>query len=219
MIGKDRMVFRRPLESENKKRGLTMGIVLTLLLAAVFIVLPVMIYNRLVRARNEYRNALAQIQVQLKRRHDLVPNLVEAAAAALKHERQTLEAVMTARNQAAAVLQSSMGSGETAALAQSENALTSALRGLNVAVEAYPELKGNETIQALTEELSSTENRVAFARQAYNDSVMSYNNTRETFPASLLADFFGHKKNAPLLHFDDYAAIRHAPKVRLDLNG
>ncbi len=193
--------------------------VLLLILIGLFGVLPVVIYNRLVRAQNEYRNAFAQIQVQLKRRHDLIPNLVETVRAYLQHESQTLEAVMQARNHAAGLLQAAGSKAGDASgmlpLAQGEQQLTAALRSLNVAVEAYPELKADQAVRDLHEELAGAENRVAFARQAYNDAVQDYNNARETFPASLLADFFGHKKNAVPLQFDDHAAIQSAPKISL----
>lgn len=192
-----------------------------LLLIGLLVVLPVTVYNRLVRARNEYLNAFAQIQVQLKRRHDLIPNLVESTRAYLEHESQTLEAVIQARNRAAGLLESAAAGkqGGTAAdmlsLAAGEHQLSAALRDLSVTVEAYPELKADQSVQALTEELAGAENRVAFARQAYNDAVLAYNNARETFPASLLADFFGHKRNAAVLKFDDHAVIARAPQVGL----
>jgi len=151
-------------------------------------------YNGLVRGRNAFRNAFAQIDVQLKRRYDLIPNLVETAKAYLKHERETLEAVIAARNQAAgacAAAAANPGSpGAMAALAQAESGLGGVLGRLFAVSEAYPELKANSTMMQLTEELTSTENRVAFARQAYNDSVMSYNNAREMFPANLVAGLF-----------------------------
>ena len=192
-----------------------------LLLIGLLVVLPVTVYNRLVRARNEYLNAFAQIQVQLKRRHDLIPNLVESTRAYLEHESQTLEAVIQARNRAAGLLESAAAGkqGGTAAdmlsLAAGEHQLSAALRDLSVTVEAYPELKADQSVQALTEELAGAENRVAFARQAYNDAVLAYNNARETFPASLLADFFGHKRNAAVLKFDDHAVIARVPQVGL----
>lgn len=151
-------------------------------------------YNGLVRGRNAFRNAFAQIDIQLKRRYDLIPNLVETAKAYLKHERETLEAVIAARNQAAgacAAAAANPGSpGAMAALAQAESGLGGVLGRLFAVSEAYPELKANSTMMQLTEELTSTENRIAFARQAYNDSVMSYNNTREMFPANLVAGLF-----------------------------
>jgi LemA protein len=162
---------------------------------AVLIVLWVIgQYNGLVRGRNAFRNAFAQIDVQLKRRYDLIPNLVETAKAYLKHERETLEAVIAARNQAAgacAAAAANPGSpAAMASLAQAESGLGGVLGRLFAVSEAYPELKANSTMMQLTEELTSTENRIAFARQAYNDSVMSYNNAREMFPASLVAGLF-----------------------------
>jgi LemA protein len=151
-------------------------------------------YNGLVRGRNAFRNAFAQIDVQLKRRYDLIPNLVETAKAYLKHERETLEAVIAARNQAAgacAAAAANPGSpAAMASLAQAESGLGGVLGRLFAVSEAYPELKANSTMMQLTEELTSTENRIAFARQAYNDSVMSYNNAREMFPANLVAGLF-----------------------------
>ncbi|OSI16276.1 LemA family protein [Neisseria dumasiana] len=192
-----------------------------LVLIGVLVVLPIVIYNRLVRARNEYRNAFAQIQVQLKRRHDLIPNLVESTQAYLEHESQTLEAVIQARNHAAGLLESAAvgradeNTVDILSLAAGEHQLSAALRQLSVTVEAYPELQANRSVQALTEELAGAENRVAFARQAYNDAVLAYNNARETFPASLLADFFGHRHNAAMLQFDDHAVISRAPQIEL----
>ncbi|HTP52697.1 MAG TPA: LemA family protein [Anaeromyxobacteraceae bacterium] len=152
------------------------------------------IYNGLVTKRNAYRNAFSQIDVQLKRRHDLIPNLVETAKAYLKHERETLEAVVAARNSAAtAVRVAAANPGDPQAmqgLAAAEGALSGSLSRLLAVAEAYPDLKANQTMSQLMEELSSTENRIAFARQAYNDAVMAYNNGRETFPGVLLAGGF-----------------------------
>ena len=195
-----------------------MGILVALLLLSALVLWPAWLYNKLVAAKNLYLNAFAQIQVQLKRRHDLVPNLVEAVRAYLEHERGTLEAVTQARagaDQALRAAAANPGASSLEALARSETALNSALRGLNVAIEAYPELKADQSVMQLSEELGSTENRVAFARQAYNDAVMDYNTLRQSFPANLLADFFGHKKNAALLQFVDAAEIQAAPRVRL----
>ncbi|MFN0125316.1 MAG: LemA family protein [Verrucomicrobiales bacterium] len=151
-------------------------------------------YNGLVRLRNAFRNAFAQIDVQLKRRYDLIPNLVETAKAYLKHERETLEAVIAARNQAAGALSAvAANPGDPAAmkaLAQAEGGLGGVLGRLFAVAEAYPDLKANQTMMQLSEELTSTENRVAFARQAYNDSVMTFNNAREAFPGNLVAGLF-----------------------------
>jgi LemA protein len=151
-------------------------------------------YNRLVALRNRFKNAYAQIDVQLKRRYDLIPNLVETAKGYIKHERGTLEAVIAARNAASAanVLAAQSPGDATAmkALSGAETALTSTLGRLFAVAEAYPDLKANTTMMTLMEELTSTENKVAFARQAYNDSVMAYNTQRETFPTNMVAGPF-----------------------------
>ncbi len=151
-------------------------------------------YNRLVALRNRFKNAYAQIDVQLKRRYDLIPNLVETAKGYIKHERGTLEAVVTARNAAAAAnVRAAQAPGEAGAMKEisgAEAALTGSLGRLFAVAEAYPDLKANMTMVNLMEELTSTENKVAFARQAYNDSVMSYNTARETFPTNLIAGPF-----------------------------
>jgi LemA protein len=158
---------------------------------ALVVVLAVGAYNRLVMLRNRYKNAFSQIDVQLKRRYDLIPNLVETAKGYLKYERQTLEAVIAARNQASFAAQRAAASpGDASAmrdLAGAENALGGALGRMFALAEAYPDLKANTTMNQLSEELSSTENKVAFARQAYNDAVMAYNTGRESFPASIIA--------------------------------
>jgi LemA protein len=162
---------------------------------AFVVVVAVGAYNRLVQLRNRYKNAFSQIDVQLKRRYDLIPNLVETAKGYLKHERQTLEAVIVARNQAStAAHRAAAAPGDTAAmrdLAGAETALGGALGRMFALAEAYPDLKSNTTMNQLSEELSSTENKVAFARQAYNDAVMAYNTGREVFPASIIAGATG----------------------------
>lgn len=187
-------------------------IVVALVLGAVSI------YNRLVQLRNRYQNAFSQIEVQLKRRYDLIPNLVETAKAYLQHERDTLEAVTAARNQALAGLQAAARDPGNAdairQLASAEGVLGGALGRLNVAVEAYPELKANQNIMQVQEELTSTENKVAFSRQAFNDSVMEYNTYRQSFPPVVLAGWFGHSKDAGLLEFEDSKQIQQAPKVQ-----
>ncbi|AMN47873.1 LemA [Steroidobacter denitrificans] len=158
------------------------------------VVFVVSIYNRLVTGRNLYKNAFAQIDVQLTRRHDLIPNLVETAKGYMKHERETLETVINARNTAVNGLRNAaVNPGDPHAvqqLAGAENALSGALGRLFALAEAYPDLKANQNMMQLSEELTSTENKVAFARQAFNDAVMSYNNTREMFPNSLIAGIF-----------------------------
>jgi LemA protein len=172
-------------------------------------------YNRLVTARNAFKNAFAQIDVQLTRRYDLIPNLVETAKGYMKHERETLEAVITARNSALAGLKAaSSNPGDAAAVAQlsgAEAQLGGALGRLFALAEAYPDLKANQNMMQLSEELTSTENKVAFARQAYNDAVMTYNNAREVFPSSMVAGMFSFAP-AQLLDIAKPEA-REAPKV------
>jgi LemA protein len=187
------------------------------LVILALVIYVIAIYNTLVKLKNRYQNAFAQIEVQLKRRYDLIPNLVETARGYMAHERETLDAVTTARNEAAAVLKAiGEGGGSAPALADlagAENALQGALGKLNVTMEAYPDLKASENMQQLSEELTSTENRVAFARQGYNDAVMAYNTYRQSFPPVVLAATFGHPSDAELLEFEDSAQIQAAPKV------
>lgn len=190
-----------------------MGWIVFLIIVAVIVVYFIAVYNGLVTSRNGYKNAFAQIDVQLTRRHDLIPNLVETAKGYLAHERQTLEAVIQARNAAVSGLASAKGHpGEAAAMQQlavSENTLGQSLGRLFALSEAYPDLKANQTMMQLSEELASTENRVAFARQAFNDAVMTYNNRRETFPNSLVAGGFAPAEPLAI----EQPAMRAAPKV------
>jgi len=173
------------------------------------------IYNGLITARNGYKNAFAQIDVQLTRRHDLIPNLVETAKGYLAHERNTLEAVITARNAAVSGLKAAAANpGDPAAvqnLASTENALSGALGRLFALAEAYPDLKANRNMMQLSEELTTTENKVAFARQAFNDAVMGYNNRREVFPNSVIAGMFNFQA-AQQLEIES-PAKREVPKV------
>ncbi|MFL6549906.1 MAG: LemA family protein [Povalibacter sp.] len=186
-----------------------------LIVVVLVLLFFVSIYNGLVASRNGYKNAFAQIDVQLTRRYDLIPNLVETAKGYLKHERETLEAVIAARNAAMNGLRNaSANPGNPAAvqqLAGAENALTGALGRLFAVAEAYPDLKANQNMMQLSEELTSTENKVAFARQAFNDAVMNYNNRRETFPNSIVAGMFAFWP-AQLLEIES-AEKRVAPKV------
>ncbi len=171
-----------------------MTLLIILAILAAFAFAAIGIYNGLVTARNGYKNAFAQIDVQLTRRHDLIPNLVETAKGYMKHERDTLEAVIQARNSAMSGLSAAKANpGDAAAMQQlagAENALSQTLGRLFALSEAYPDLKANQNMMQLSEELTSTENKVAFARQAYNDAVMGYNNRREVFPNSIIAGMF-----------------------------
>ena len=175
------------------------------------------IYNGLVALRNRFKNGFAQIDVQLKRRYDLIPNLVETAKGYIKHERETLEAVIKARNQALAAAQAaSANPGNPAAmqqLGQAEGALTGVLGRMFALAESYPDLKANQNMLALQEELSSTENKVAFSRQGFNDSVMEYNTKRESFPDSIFAGMLGFGA-AELLAATESAEERKAPQVK-----
>ena len=191
--------------------------IVTLVIVAILFFYVVGIYNRLVSLKNRYQNAFAQIEVQLKRRYDLIPNLVETAKAYIKHERETLEAVIAARNAAATGLAAAAADPSNAAaikeLAGQEGALAGALNRFNVVMEAYPDLKANQNMMQLSEELTATENKVAFSRQAFNDQVMAYNSYRQSFPPVAVAGFFGHGADASLLEFEDSEQIQDAPKV------
>lgn len=196
-----------------------MIIAIVLAVVVVLVLLWVlMAYNKLVRARNGFRNAFAQIDVQLQRRFDLIPNLVETAKAYMSHERETLEAVTSARAAAIAGLgaaQAAPGApGAMQELAATQGALTSALGRFTVVAEAYPDLKASANMQQLSEELASTENRVAFSRQAYNDAVLTYNNTRETAPTNLIAGAFGFEPAALWEVDPGQPEIREAPRVQ-----
>ena len=176
------------------------------------------IYNGLVTARNAFKNAFAQIDDQLQRRFDLIPNLVETAKGYMSHERETLEAVIAARSAAQSGLSAAKANpGDPAAMAQlaaAQGQLNAGLGRLLAVAEAYPDLKANQNMMQLTEELTTTENKVAFARQAYNDSVMAFNNKREVFPSSLLAGMFNFAPAALLDIPADKAEVREAPKVQ-----
>lgn len=188
-------------------------IILGLIVAVVLFVIT--IYNRLVAGRNRYQNAFAQIDVQLTRRHDLIPNLVETAKGYMAHERGTLEEVVNARNAAVSGLKAAAKDPTDPAamkrLSEAEQGLSGALGRLFALSEAYPDLKANQNMMQLSEELTTTENKVAFARQAYNDSVMEYNTQRESFPDNLIADRFGFK-GAELLEIENEAK-REVPRV------
>jgi len=194
-----------------------MELIVILAILAALLVWAAAIYNRLVALRNRVKNGFAQIEVQLKRRYDLIPNLVETVKAYMSHERETLEAVIAARNAAFQGLQAAAKDpGDASAIAQlagAEGALGGAMIRLNAVMEAYPDIKASQNVAQLSEELASTENRVAFARQAYNDQVMGYNTYRQSFPPVLLAGLLGHGHDATLLEFTDSAALQAAPRV------
>lgn len=191
-----------------------MGWTILIIVAAV-VLFGIVIYNRLVAARNRYKNAFAQIDVQLTRRHDLIPNLVETAKGYIKHERETLEAVINARNAAVSGLKDAAADPTDPEamrkLAAAEQGLSGALGRLFALAEAYPDLKANENMMQLSEELTTTENKVAFARQAFNDSVMDYNTLRESFPNNFVAGWFAFRP-AELLEIEDESK-REVPKV------
>ena len=198
--------------------GITLILLVFLGLAAALALWAMGIYNGLVTSRNGWKNAFAQIDVQLQRRFDLIPTLVETAKAYMGHERDTLEAVIAARSAAQSGLAAAKAHpGDADAMAQlaaSQGQLNGVLGRLLAVAEAYPDLKANQNMMQLTEELSSTENRVAFARQAYNDAVMAYNNKREVFPSSVVAGAFNFAPAALLDIPADKAQVREAPKVQ-----
>jgi LemA protein len=192
-----------------------MGFIVFLVIVVAIVAVVVSMYNRLVALRNRFKNAFAQIDVQLKRRYDLIPNLVETAKAYMKHERDTLEAVIAARNSAAQAERQVAGDPTDVAAMQglisAERGLAGAMTRFFALAEAYPDLKADANMRQLSEELTSTENRVAYARQGYNDAVTQYNTARETFPSNIIANSFGFQE-APLLLIEDEQE-RAAPRV------
>jgi LemA protein len=192
--------------------------IVILVILAVLVFYFIGVYNQLVTLKNRFENGFSQIEVQLKRRYDLIPNLVETAKGYIKHERETLEAVIAARNQAATGLKAAAADPTSAAaisqLGAAEGALASAMSRLNVVMEAYPDLKASQNMMQVSEELTSTENKISFARQAFNDAVTAYNTYKQTFPPVLVAKSFGHVEDAKLLEFEDSVQIQAAPKIQ-----
>lgn len=195
---------------------MSIGLIVFIILLIVPLIWGIAAYNRLVGLRNQYKNGFAQIDVQLKRRYDLIPNLVETAKAYMQHEREALEAVIRARNGAASATQTAAANpGDANAMrqfTQAEGALSSSLGKFFALAESYPDLKANQNMIQLSEELTSTENRIAFARQAYNDGVMTYNTATEEFPANILAGMFGFRPTE-LLQATETPEERKAVKV------
>jgi len=194
-----------------------MAFLVVLVILVLCVLAAIVMYNQLVTNQNRYKNAFSQIDVQLKRRYDLIPNLVEVVKGYIKHERETLEAVIKARNSAVSASQQASGNpGEPEKmknLASAEATLTGALGRLFALSESYPDLKANQNMMQLQEELESTENRIAFSRQAYNDAVMAYNIAREKFPSNIMAGMFNFKE-AQLLESTESSEERKAPKVK-----
>jgi len=210
-------LFPVAINALNRRQAMEPSTFVTLGIAAFIIFYLITIFNRLVTLKNRLKNAFAQIDVQLKRRYDLIPNLVETAKGYIKHERETLKAVVEARNAAMNCLKNVAADPSKIeamkSLIGAESNLTNALGKLNIVIEAYPELKASQNMRQLHEEITSTENRVSFSRQGFNDAVMEFNTYRQSFPQNILSGFFGFRTDAAMLEFSDKAVIKEVPKV------
>lgn len=212
-------IFDRIIRSIAHKGVIQMDMTTLVTLGVILLVVLyiISVFNKLVALKNQFQNGFSQIEVQLKRRYDLIPNLVEIAKGYMAHEKETLENVIAARNQASAGLKKAAADPNNPSalkdLAGAETVLQGSLSQLNFVMENYPDLKANQNMMQLSEELTSTENKVSFARQAFNDQVTAYNIFKQSFPAVLIAGLFGHGADATLLEFEDSAEIQAAPKI------